>query len=690
MECLGLPAVTSAQGGKHLFPDLLDTKGFPKRWECGPAWDEEPFWGWLTIGSDLVTWAAYLTIPLVLLLFIYNRRRDIPFPRIFWLFGAFIFACGTVHLIEAIIFWHPVYKLSAVVKFLTAAVSSVTVVALVRITPLALTLRSPMQLDQEVKTRTQQLETLNRRLLAEVAERERGAEELRDYTERLRLALQGGQMGTWDWNLETNIVQLDTNEAELLGIGGEKGIIQITEFFERVHPDERDGLNKILDHSITTGAPYFGEFRLRMPDGNWRWLAGHGRVMTAGSAGRRMMGVNYDITARKELEREIVEARQTAESASQAKSEFLANVSHEIRTPLTAILGCAEVLHDDIKDESNRELTRLIKNQGELLLGILNDVLDLSKIEAGKIEIQEKPCSLAPIIADVRSLLEPQAEEKGISLSAKVATKMPPQIVSDPLRLRQVLLNLVGNAIKFTDEGHVTIECRYDDGWQVFAVHDTGIGIPQEDQTRIFDAFEQIEAGETRTAQGTGLGLAICQKLIKMLGGKLTVESTVGEGSTFEVRLPAPDAENLEWISLDAIPLDPRKSGVFPQQLNCRVLVADDTRSIQFLITRMLHDRVNQLTVVEDGNAALDEIRRASAAGQPYDVILMDMQMPHLDGYTATKNLRSEGIETPVIALTASAMPGDMEKCLKAGCNGYLPKPLDRAQLIEEITKWLS
>jgi PAS domain S-box-containing protein len=679
-----------------LFPDLLDTKGFPARWDCGPAWKQEPVWAWLHILSDLAIWGAYLAIPLVLIYFL-RQRKDTPFPRVFWLFGAFIFTCGTVHLIESIIFVYPVYRLSGAMKFLTAVVSWAAVLALVRVMPRALSFRSRSELEAEVRQRTQELEELNERMRAEIEHREEITRSLATNEERLRLALQAGRMGTWDWNLQTNMVIYDEMQCEIVGIGRDTGFVHASQFFDLVHPDDREKLTRTVQNCIATGEAYLAEFRVSPPGGEMRWLAGHGRIVGDAPYARRMTGVNYDISHRKQMEHALEEAHREAETANLAKSEFLANMSHEIRTPLTAILGCASVLVRDLEEPETLEMAEMIQNQGRLLLGVLNDVLDLSKIEAGRLEIRNEPTNLAAVIADVRSLMEPAAQEKGLILDMHVKSRLPQLIETDPLRLRQILINLLSNAIKFTETGVVRVECWYEphpgDNQMVIAVQDTGIGIAPDAQQRIFEAFIQDGAGDRYATGGTGLGLTICKRLATMLGGDISLTSIPGQGSTFVVRLPLTAEESeLDWIDVDAANRDAASSHprLPVKRIPCRLLVAEDTRSIQILLRRMLSEVVSQIQIVGDGEALLAEYERASQAGEAYDLILMDMQMPILDGYSATRRLRAAGIETPIIALTASAMAGDRARCLEAGCNGYVSKPLDYQQLVAELQRWSS
>lgn len=404
------------------------------------------------------------------------------------------------------------------------------------------------------------------------------------------------------------------------------------------------------------------------------------------------IGIQSDVTSRIRYEHRLREAQEQANSANRSKSQFLANMSHEIRTPLTAILGCADTLVRKIKDPDPKAVVRMIRDQGYLLMAILNDVLDLSKIEAGKLEIRIETCDLVSILGEVYNLMQSQASEKEIKFRIDYRTRIPEQIRTDPVRLRQILLNFVSNAIKFTSAGHVEMQVacmnEKDQARLKITVEDTGIGIAADRLQKIFEAFTQERNPLTSRIPGTGLGLTICQKLVQMLGGTISVTSEEKKGSRFTVDLPL---GKLEATALEDAASVSRKSAMRDSKLfddtiiPCRVLIAEDTRGIQFMMTRMLQDVVAAIKVVENGELAVNEVVQASQAGNAYDIVLMDMQMHVMDGFEATKKLRELGYTLPVIALTASAMAGDRERCLAAGCTDYLAKPIDRKELINKL-----
>ncbi len=392
-----------------------------------------------------------------------------------------------------------------------------------------------------------------------------------------------------------------------------------------------------------------------------------------------------------------------AESAAVAKSAFLANMSHEIRTPLTAILGFTELALDGCPaqcDFGRTELSehlRIIKRNGEHLLSIINDILDLAKIEAGKATVEMIPCSPTEIVAEVLVLMKAWAEGNGLDLAFTCNGSLPDQVFTDPTRLRQILINLVGNAVKFTQQGEVQVEatCVKGDGPPLlqFDVVDTGQGMTAEESARLFSPFMQADDSTVRRHGGTGLGLTISKRFAEMLGGDVTlVESTPRKGSRFRVTIAAgcPDGAARPRVpsQSNSAPREGRRRPLTAKPLDgCRILLAEDGPDNQRLTTLVLRKAGAEVTVVENGRLAVDQALSARDAGRPFDVILMDMQMPVMDGYEATGRLRSENLDGPIIALTAHAMASDREKCVHAGCDDYATKPIDRDRLIDTILR---
>ena len=399
------------------------------------------------------------------------------------------------------------------------------------------------------------------------------------------------------------------------------------------------------------------------------------------------------------LEEETARANtlaQHAELANAAKSEFLANMSHEIRTPMTAILGFADILTGSLPLGESRDAAVTIKQNGDYLLGIINDILDLSKIEAGHTVVERELCSPWQILQEVVSLMQVRSTAKNLALRVQCDGQIPETILSDPIRLRQILINLTGNAIKFTEVGQVTLAVRLlrmprSTPQLLFDVTDSGIGISAEQVTRLFKPFSQLDSSATRKHGGTGLGLAISKRLARELGGDIVVSSVPGQGSTFTVTIDPGPLDPTRMITHHA-PKDvpgrapPSEQTAAPVSLaGCRVLLAEDGLDNQRLIAFLLRKAGADVMIADNGQVAHDVAVAESDRGTPYDVILMDMQMPIMDGYEATSRLRAAGYDRPIIALTAHAMSSDRDRCLQAGCDDYATKPIDRTALIALI-----
>ena len=369
-------------------------------------------------------------------------------------------------------------------------------------------------------------------------------------------------------------------------------------------------------------------------------------------------------------QRAIQERNEQLQAATRAKSQFLANMSHEIRTPLGAMLGFADLLLDPSLSESERlNYALVIRRNGEHLLSVINDILDLSKIEAGKLLIEKVEFSLARVLSDIDSLMRARALEKGLEFEIRYATPVPEVIVSDPTRTRQVLLNLVGNAVKFTEKGAVRVLVSFrDDGAQrlVFEVVDTGVGMSTEAAEDLFQPFHQGDASMSRRFGGSGLGLAICKPLADALGGEITVESEPGRGSTFTFTMAVEWPEGVEltstWQPYATTDELERESTQAADLLGGHVLLAEDGVDNQVLVTSILRRVGLRVVVAPNGKIAIDRALAAKRAGTPFDLILMDMQMPEVDGYGAASSLREQGYDGPIIALTAHAMAGERER----------------------------
>lgn len=396
--------------------------------------------------------------------------------------------------------------------------------------------------------------------------------------------------------------------------------------------------------------------------------------------------------------KELTAARQQAETAAQTKSEFLANMSHEIRTPMTAILGYVELLREpDISEEEKLQAIETVQRNGQHLLAIINDILDISKIEAGRMTVERIPCSPRQIIEDILTLMSARAAEKKLDLKADYIGSIPEVIHTDPTRVRQILVNLIGNAIKFTSSGSVRVVSQMivsPDGAPPrlrIDVIDTGIGIREDQVRNLFHPFTQADMTMSRQYGGTGLGLAISQRLARMLGGDITVASEYGRGSCFTVTLD-PGAVVVSSPPNDAVgesaapPPRPIAARVLE---NAHILIVDDAPDNRKLLSYHIKKAGGSFDLAENGEIAVNLVRHARCS-RPYDAVLMDMQMPVLDGYQATAAIRNDGDRLPIIALTAHAMSGDREKCLDAGCDDFLTKPIDRVALIETLARYVA
>jgi PAS domain S-box-containing protein len=718
-------------------------------------------------------------------------------------------------------------------------------------------------------------ERVNRELQREVAERKRAETEVAHTRNNMELVLHGGDLGYWDWDVAQNHSTFNDRFASIIGTPLDELTPDTDWRSEQIHPEDCHQVNRSLSRHLEGKTDIYScEYRLQRGGAEWVWVIDRGRVIERSEQNTplRMVGTLLDITDRKQYElemreanqlldkrsraleenqhimmgmmedanearegleqanRQLLIAREKAEAATLAKSEFLASMSHEIRTPMNGIIGTASLLNDTALSGEQKEYLHIIQTSGDALLTLLNDILDFSKIEAGKLSLEPSPFDLREICEHITELLTPTALEKGVELILRFAPSTPPYVVGDGGRVRQVLMNLVGNALKFTHEGYVYLDVAAAAGTDrettiVFSVKDTGIGISKKGMAQLFKKFSQGDSSTTREFGGTGLGLAISKQLVELMGGKIGMESELGKGSTFWFRMTFPIASEqrpatidktffageqvliineqkimgralAEWMNrwglkADAVtslndaleqlddhiyqivlieehlackadnPLfnhpardtftlfiicsmstrdlqSPYRDGpvshlVKPIRLSnllmktskalgygneserptspadttggnpavasstietvssYRILVVEDNLVNQTVAKRMLLKDGFEVGVAANGEQALQEITR----GEPYDLIFMDCQMPLMDGYEASRQIRQfeeqrgDGLHIPIIAITANAMQGDREKCLDAGMDDYIAKPVKRNALFEMLQRYL-
>jgi PAS domain S-box-containing protein len=545
--------------------------------------------------------------------------------------------------------------------------------------------------------------------------------------QQLELALRSSGLTLWDWDLRGDRLELGSGWTRMLG--HDRTPRDLAGWLEHAVDEDRLATAERLEQWIAGAA--HGEqgslrHELRMLDsaGAPRWVLTILEVADRDSEGRplRICGVQVDIHELKASQRRLDEARQAAEAASRAKSEFLANMSHEIRTPMNAILGFTDLLDQTgLPEPERRDYLQTIRRSGQSLLALINDILDLSKIESGRLMLEQAPFDLPSELEHLRRTLVPLAKAKNLELRVELAVDAPQRLITDPARLQQILINLLGNAIKFTHSGWVALRARGRDGRLCLEIEDTGIGIAPEKIAEIFQPFCQGDSSTTRRFGGTGLGLTISRRLAELLGGRLDVRSAPGEGSTFTLELPlgqAPGAagprrlpEESEILALESGP--GLASGAPSEQPAAapieaggpaatsgsseaadgrplsgrRVLVVDDGEDNRRLCRLILQRAGAQVELAQDGQEAVERLLQGSCP--PFDLVLLDMQMPRLDGYSTAAELRRLGLGLPVIALTAHAMEGDREKCLRAGCDDFATKPVRAQELIALCSRWL-
>jgi PAS domain S-box-containing protein len=507
----------------------------------------------------------------------------------------------------------------------------------------------------------------------DITERKQAEEALRESEERWELALAGTEAGVWDWNVRTGQVFYSQRWQQMFEYGGQELPRTPHDLLQLIHPDDRALVrNRTLDLLRRKTELFRCEYRMQRQDGSYLWILAHAKAhFDRENRATRMIGTLIDITERKRVERQLVEAKIAAENASRAKGDFLAMMSHEIRTPLNGVLGFAELLAGTPLDAHQSEYLQTIRDSGSNLLHVLNDILDYSKIESGKLAIDSQPTVLRELAESSLEMFRAAAEAKQLQLKCEIADGTPEIVVVDGLRLRQVLTNLISNAVKFTDAGSVRLRVEPTGAVEKarqplrFTISDTGIGIPSEDLPRLFEPFQQLDVSMARRFGGTGLGLSIVRRLVGMMGGEISATSSPGTGTIFTIELT---------LALDGVVGG--KSKAAPPRGNAAngavsLLLVEDHPVNRRLAKLMLERLGYSPDEATDGAHAVD-----LSAAKTYDVILMDIQMPGMDGYEAARRIHERSPYSQIIALTAHALPADRERSLAAGMNHHLTKPV--------------
>ncbi len=769
------------------FSKLFDTDSFQPLEQCGDWTGAHQA---LHVGSDLATCGAYTAIPLVLAYFLWRRRDDLPFPRIFWLFATFLFACGLVHLVEALVFWWPAYRLSGLLKLLTAIVSWVTVIALVPVVPKLLALRRPAELEHEIGQRKrieealaesearyrslveslplnvfqkdlqgrilfanqrfcetlgrsldeivgkidlesfppelakkyrrddqhvvetgQTLEDIEQHIMPDgrrtfvqvfkaparnaqgtivgvqgmfwdVTTRELAEEARRHSDARFRRLVESNIIGVIIENFDGRV--LEANDAFLQMVGYSRDDLKSGRLrWDEITPPEHRPLDeRAIEQLQTAGTCTPWEKDYIRKDGR-RVPVLLGLTMLEGSPDECICFV-LDMAQRKQAEVQLQAAKEAADAANQAKSQFLANMSHEVRTPMNAIIGLTELVLNSPLNAEQSENLKLVLESAESLLTIINDVLDFSKIEAGKLRLEQVPFDLRERVGDTMRSFALRAHNKGLELAFHVDPDVPETLLGDPVRLRQIIVNLVGNAVKFTDQGEVLLDVRVDarqaDNLELhFAVKDTGIGVRESMRAAIFFAFEQDDTSNTRRFGGTGLGLAISSNLVELMGGRIWVDGNDdGPGSTFHFTghfsLAADQAAEAEKVQLAVL-------------AGTRVLVVDDNETNRRILEEILRQAEMQPTLASSAREALAAMQQAHDAGRPFHLVLTDCHMPDMGGFGLAEEIRQHPqlAGSMVMMLSSGDRPDDVEHCERVGVTTYLMKPVKQSELYDAL-----
>lgn len=534
-------------------------------------------------------------------------------------------------------------------------------------------------------------------VFSDITDKKNSDDIIRQSEERMGFALDVIGEGIWDWFIDKDIVEHNMRWCEILGLGDDFKVHSVSEFASKIHEDDRARVIGLIRNVLEGNGLYESEHRMVHSDGRIIWVFDRGQVVSRDSTGKalRMIGSITDITSRKKsdemLKQTLIELEDMtskahnmaaqAEQASIAKSEFLANMSHEIRTPMNGVIGMTDLLLDSDLNDNQKHYAEMIRTSGDALLSIINDILDYSKIEAGKLELESTQFNLRHLVDDLASMLAIQAHDKGLEMIASVHPMVPSDLLGDPGRLRQILLNLAGNAVKFTSKGEVSIfiELLHETDHSLkikFSVSDTGIGIPKEKQSILFRSFQQVDSSTSRKYGGTGLGLAISKQLTELMGGEIGLESKMGFGTTF-------------WFSAEFKKSDTNMERALSEskKIRARILIIDDNKTHRQHLATLLESWGAQIQHVESAIGARQILESLYIRSENFDAILVDKDMPGIGGEEFAKSILSDGrwSKTKIVLMTDIGMRGDAQRAHLLGFAAYLSKPIRQSDLFDSL-----